>query len=113
MGITFHRDTALTWLTILILILCAGIALIVIIKDILKPPERKVLALFLKKMEKHGYHKKSTQGLEEFVSHIPNNEVRQSASVFVKEFEALYFKDKSFGSQDIQKLKKTIQAIGA
>jgi transglutaminase-like putative cysteine protease len=111
-GITFHRDTALKWLAIFVLILCAGFALIVIIKDRLKPPERKVLALFLKKMEKHGYHKKSTQGLEEFVSHIPNNEVRQSASVFVKEFEALYFKDKSFGPQDIQKLKKTIQAIG-
>jgi transglutaminase-like putative cysteine protease len=111
-GITFHRDTALKWLAIFVLILCAGFALIVIIKDRFKPPERKVLALFLKKMEKHGYHKKSTQGLEEFVSHIPNNEVRQSASVFVKEFEALYFKDKSFGPQDIQKLKKTIQAIG-
>jgi hypothetical protein len=113
MGITFRRDTALKWLAILILIFCAGIALIVIIQDRLKPPEQKVLALFLKKIKKHGYHKKSTQGLEEFVSQIPNNEVRQSASVFVKEFEALYFKDKSFRPQDIQKLKKTIQAIGA
>jgi transglutaminase-like putative cysteine protease len=100
------------WLGCILMFMGAAAALVVLFKSGRKPVDRRILELFLKKMEKKGYRKKSSQGLEEFISHIQDDGIRQSASVFVKEFEVLYFKDKTFGPQDIQKLKTTIKTIG-
>jgi hypothetical protein len=64
-------------------------------------------------MRKLGYQKKASQGLEEFVSDIMDETLKQSAYGFVREFESRYFKDMAFDRQYIQRLKATIKAIGA
>ncbi len=73
--------------------------------------EKKLLALFQKKVGKHGYEKIKTQGLEEFVMQIPDGKIRQSSYAFVMEFERLYFKDKQLSRDDIKKLKSLIRSI--
>jgi hypothetical protein len=112
MGLTFHRDTALKWLAILVLIAGTGSALRILIKNRLRSSEKKVLAFFLKKMEKKGYHKKASQGLEEFISTITNEKVKEGALLFIKEFEKLYFKDKHFDSKIVSRLKAIVKQIG-
>jgi hypothetical protein len=112
MGLTFHRDTVLKWLAILVLVAGAGFALRVFIKNRAISSEQKVLALFLKKMEKKGYHKKTSQGLEEFIPTITNEKVKESALLFISEFEKLYFKDKHFDSKIVSRLKAIVKQIG-
>ena len=73
--------------------------------------EKIILGKFLGKMERLGCRKDPSQGLEEFVSSIKDSQVRVKAFEFVKEFEALYFKDKRFNAGDINKLKDLIKAI--
>jgi hypothetical protein len=112
MGLTFHRNTVLKWLAILVLVAGAGFALRVFIKNRAISSEQKVLALFLKKMEKKGYHKKTSQGLEEFIPTITNEKVKESALLFISEFEKLYFKDKHFDSKIVSRLKAIVKQIG-
>ena len=112
MGLTFRRDTALKWLAILVLIAGTGFALRILIKNRLRSSEQKILALFLKKMEKKGYHKKASQGLEEFISTITNEKVKEGALLFISEFEKLYFKDKHFDSKIVSRLKAIVKQIG-
>jgi len=112
MGLTFHRDTGLKWLAILVLIAGTGSALRILIKNRLRSSEQKILALFLKKMEKKGYHKKASQGLEEFISTITNEKVKEGALLFISEFEKLYFKDKHFDSKIVSRLKAIVKQIG-
>jgi transglutaminase-like putative cysteine protease len=111
-GLTFQKDTVLKWLAILVLVAGAGFALRVFIKNRVISSEQKVLALFLKKMEKKGYHKKASQGLEEFISTITNKKVKEGALLFIKEFEKLYFKDKHFDSKIVSRLKAIVKQIG-
>ena len=112
MGLTFHRDTVLKWLAILVLVAGAGFALRVFIKNRAISSEQKVLALFLKKMEKKGYHKKTSQGLEEFIPTITNEKVKEGALLFISEFEKLYFKDTHFDSKIVSRLKAIVKQIG-
>ncbi len=113
MGLAFQRDKTLKWLTILLIIVGIGISVRVFTKNDVKSPEQKILASFLKKMKKLGYQKKASQGLEEFVSDIKDETIKESAGMFVREFENRYFKDMAFDRQYIQRLKSTIKAIGA
>ena len=111
-GLTFQKDTVLKWLAILVLMAGSGFALRVFIKNRVISSEQKVLALFLKKMEKKGYHKKASQGLEEFISTITNEKVKEGALLFISEFEKLYFKDKHFDSKIVSRLKAIVKQIG-
>jgi hypothetical protein len=111
-GLTFQKDTVLKWLVMLVLVAGAGFALRVFIKNRVISSEQKVLALFLKKIEKKGYHKKASQGLEEFTSTITNEKVKESALLFISEFEKLYFKDKHFDSKIVSRLKAIVKQIG-
>jgi hypothetical protein len=111
-GIKLNRGTVLKWLTILLICTGTGIALSIFIRNRLRPPETKILALFLKKMDKKGYPKKASQGLEEYVSDIQNEAVRESAYLFVKEFEGRYFRDMVFDRQYVRQLKAAIKVIG-
>jgi protein-glutamine gamma-glutamyltransferase len=78
-----------------------------------KSVEKRLLVKFLRKMERLGYSKEASQGLEEFASSIEDSQVRVQVFEFVKEFEALYFKDSKFNANDVQKLKTLIRAIGS
>jgi transglutaminase-like putative cysteine protease len=75
------------------------------------PQEKKLLSLFLRRMESHGYRKGKSQGLEEFAATIDNPELRQRAERFVREFEKLYFQDKVLQKEDITRLRASLKEI--
>ena len=111
MGLTFHRDTALKWLAILVLVAGTVVALYIIIKERLKPAEQKLLASFLIRMKKHGYQKKASQGLEEFAQTVGDERISQAASLFARRFQEIYFQDRVFTRTDIQDLRRIIFSI--
>lgn len=74
-----------------------------------KTEEERLIALFLKKMERHGYKKGKSHGLEEFVSGIKEAELKQSAYRFVEEFERHYYRDKKFKKEEIKRLKSMLK----
>lgn len=71
-----------------------------------KTPEEKILGTFLKRLEKRGYKKSKSEGLEEFVERISDVRVRDRAYIFVREFEKSFYMDKKLSKEDIKKLNK-------
>lgn len=111
-NLVFQKDIALTWFAILLLITGTGFALRISIIHRLRSPEQKILTSFLKKMEKQGYQKKTSQGLEEFVDTLRDAGVRQTtAALFVKRFQEVYYRDKVFTKRDIRNLKQILSSI--
>jgi protein-glutamine gamma-glutamyltransferase len=113
-----HFDPALLrntkgYLKYLGMVILAGVLCILIRTARLKPrsPEERLLTSFLKKMQRSGYAKKPSQGLEEFVSGVADERVKDAASVFVKEFEALYFRDRPISPDRAKSLHRIIRSI--
>lgn len=73
--------------------------------------EKRMLDLFLRKMEKKGYRKNKSQGLEEFVFTVEDKEDKQKAYLFVAEMEKIFYKDKKMNRKDVKNLKDIIQRI--
>jgi len=111
MGLAFQRDKTLKWLAILLIIIGIGISVRVFTKNDVKSPEQKILASFLKKMEKRGYPKKPSQGLEEFTSTVQDTDIGQKAALFVKRFQEVYFMDKVFTKSDIRVLREILSSL--
>jgi protein-glutamine gamma-glutamyltransferase len=76
-----------------------------------KPVEKRLIALFLARMEKLGYRKGKSEGLEEFIASVDNAGIREPAERFVKEYEKLYFTDCPFSAYDVKKLKDLLKLI--
>ncbi|HOE16374.1 MAG TPA: DUF3488 and transglutaminase-like domain-containing protein [Syntrophorhabdaceae bacterium] len=106
----FDKDALSKYLIIALLI--AGIA--VIIRLLFKPrqsKEKKLLFAFLQKMEKYGYRKEASQGLEEFVSRIDDEKLREQASAFVRSFEGVYFRDRTFTRESFTELRSILASM--
>jgi hypothetical protein len=73
--------------------------------------EKRLLSKFLNKMERQGYKKKESQGLEEFVLAIPDDKIRRQSLGFVTEFEELFYRDQTFKENHMRDLKKMIDSI--
>jgi len=73
--------------------------------------EEKILAIFYKKMEKLGFKKKKSEGLEEFLNKIENSKIKESLTNFVFKFEELYYKDKKIGKEDYIALKRILSEV--
>jgi len=110
-GLTFQRDKALKWLSILLLIAGAGVAVPALLKYRSKSPDQKILTSFLKRMEKRGYPKRPSQGLEEFASTVQDKDIGQKATLFVKHFQEVYFRDKVFTKSDIRDLREILSSL--
>ena len=67
--------------------------------------EKRILRVFLKKMDAHGYRKRRSEGLEEFVSRISNEELRKRAFAFVTQFESSFYRDKKMTGTDFEILR--------
>jgi transglutaminase-like putative cysteine protease len=76
-----------------------------------KTEEMKMVSRFLKSMERAGYKKTASQGLEEFVSFVEDEELKATAQHFVADFEEIFYKDKKLNRQEIKNLKNIIEAI--
>lgn len=73
--------------------------------------ERRMLADFLKAMGKCGYKKAPSEGLEEFVSRIDEEWMRERAFHFVREFEGYYYRDKKIPKEEMRKLRLLINLV--
>ena len=71
--------------------------------------EEEVLASFLKKMEKRGYTRKPSQGLEEFVSSVGEDGLRTEAERFVRTFETYFFRDTKIPEDEIRRLRLMVR----
>jgi transglutaminase-like putative cysteine protease/preprotein translocase subunit SecE len=71
--------------------------------------EEKMLGAFLRKMERHGYRKSKSEGLEEFVSKITDARLKEKAYKFVRMFEEYFYKDNGLTKKEMQGLKKIIE----
>ncbi|MCL5061972.1 MAG: DUF3488 and transglutaminase-like domain-containing protein [Nitrospirae bacterium] len=76
-----------------------------------KSEEERLIALFLKRMERHGYTKGKSRGLEEFVAEIREDDLKHETYRFVKEFEENFYKDRRLTKEDAKKLKNIIKGI--
>ena len=62
-------------------------------------------------MEPKGYRKESTEGLEEFVIKIKEENLRAEALKFVKTFENLYYRDTPFTEEKIKELQEILNKL--
>ncbi len=66
---------------------------------------------FMKRLKDAGYVKERSQGLEEFLSAIDDENLKRGAFEFVREFEKIYYQDKRFTTEDLRKLKDLVRAL--
>jgi hypothetical protein len=76
-----------------------------------KTKEMKILSRFLRVMEQAGYKKTNSQGLEEFVASLKNEELRAGAFRFVTVFEKFYYTDMKFGKEDVKNLETILNDL--
>ena len=72
---------------------------------------RRILKNFLKKLEKKGYKKNNAETLHNLTEKISDNELKRKAEKFVNYFEEIYFKDKRFNKNNIDKLKEILKEM--
>jgi protein-glutamine gamma-glutamyltransferase len=99
--------------TILVLIIFSAYALN---HRLRKSDAEKLIGSFILCLEKYGYTRGASQGLEEFVHTIQQDEFRYCAEDFVRHFEQIYYKDRPFLKEEkvllqskIKNLKKTLR----
>ena len=90
-----------------VVLLCAVLAFLGIFRLALRrqAPDERILKEFLKAMERHGFRKGRSEGLEEFVSRIRDHEMRESAFRFVRAFEEYYYRDKRLSRRERKELR--------
>jgi len=76
-----------------------------------KRKEQRILDRFLRKMEKEGYKKRETQGLEEFVLTIEDTGLRTAAHHFVTAYEKIYYRDRQFDRYSMHNLERLFLVI--
>ncbi len=73
--------------------------------------EIRLIKSFTGTLKGYGYERLPSQGLEEFVQTIREEELRTPATVFVLEFERLYYKDKIFTKEHVRDLKTQLAML--
>lgn len=73
--------------------------------------EIRVLNRFLRKLKALGYQKGSSEGLEEFVARIPDENIRKVSLEFVRNFERIYYTDRPFLNEDLRLLQEMLERI--
>jgi transglutaminase-like putative cysteine protease len=76
-----------------------------------KSDEERLISLFLNRMQKRGYIKNKSQGLEEFAAGIKEEGLKKQAHSFIVEFERYFYKDKKLTKEEIKRLREIISKI--
>jgi protein-glutamine gamma-glutamyltransferase len=107
-----HIDTASVRNQLVLpgLLIALSVLLYTLIK-VHKHREEKVIAKFLRRMAAHGYERQKNEGLEEFISRVDREEIRDRARLFVEDFEQVYYRDRRFTRETIQRLTIRIRRI--
>jgi len=110
---TFNKEKTVKYGIIIFFVMAAVLtACYIAIKGIRRETaEGRLLSIFLNKMERQGYKKKETQGLEEFILTIADDKLRSQSLEFVLEFEKLFYRDRTFKKNHLRDLNKMIDLI--
>jgi hypothetical protein len=73
--------------------------------------DRKLIARFARRMHRHGYRRHPGEGLEEFVGRIDDADLRDRASRFVTEFEAIFYRDHPLTRPEAKRLDGLIKDL--
>lgn len=104
------RDTITKFLTgFVVILLLAGLIYGLFRQQ--KSEEARIIEKFARKMAAFGYRRKETQGLEEFLNQVEEEDVRRRAHLFVEEFQNLFYKDCRLDRERIARLEKRIDEI--
>lgn len=103
--LSINKGKAIRYSAVLLIIILSGMTLY-FFRLKRRSPEENILIPFLKKMERLGYKKSKTEGLEEFAAKIADARLRDRAFVFVREFEKSFYRDKKISKEDTKKLNK-------
>lgn len=110
LGISLDKGKLVRYSVVLMITIFSGlIAYHLIFKR--ETPDKTIVISFLKKMDKYGYEKSKSEGLEEFTQKIKENQIRENAYQFAREFEKIYYKDRKITKLDMYRLKQLIKII--
>jgi len=70
-----------------------------------------VLDRFLKRLEARGYEKHPSEGLEEFLRRVGDDDLRTICLEFAREFERIYYGDVRFTADDLRRLDRLADKI--
>ena len=76
-----------------------------------KKREARIIAGFLRRMAAYGYEKQAHEGLEEFVHRIDRADLRDRARGFVEDFEQVYYRDREFEGETVQRLRARVKRL--
>jgi protein-glutamine gamma-glutamyltransferase len=76
-----------------------------------RTPEVKLIDEFIQAMDRHGCHRRSNEGLEEFLSSIMDSDLKHKAHYFIDAFQEIYYRDLPFRKQEIRRLKQLLGAV--
>jgi protein-glutamine gamma-glutamyltransferase len=76
-----------------------------------KRREERIISRFLNKMASYGYEKEEYEGLEEFIKRIEREDVRGRAREFVEDFEQVFYRDREFTRETMQRMRSQINRI--
>jgi transglutaminase-like putative cysteine protease len=74
-------------------------------------PEMTLLKKFQRAMQRHGYRRRESEGLEEFVSRVDDSRLHALASPFVREFGEFFYKDRPMNAAVLARLGEKAAAI--
>lgn len=109
-GFVADPRTAARYAGGLLVVAAAAVSLYYLYRSRKSRPERLV-GLFLRRMERHGYRRRPCEGLEEFVSRVTDRSLRERASGFVKAFDAQYYRDRVFTREVMRSLRERLREV--
>lgn len=97
--------------------LCYGILLFFLLFIVFKLTKQKIInrkdkgliEIFLNKLEKSGYKRKSNESLYELIDRIDDSELKFQAEKFVSKFYEIYFTDTDLNKKRIAELKEILK----
>ncbi len=99
---------------LLLLLVCAGgilLGLLRLGKDLRRSNVEKLSVFLLKRLEKQGYRKRPSEGLEEFAGNIDDEKLRREALQVIRAFEDTYYRDGDFSRDQIKALRRRIRGL--
>ena len=76
-----------------------------------RSPERVLLGAFSRAMKRRGYVRHESEGLEEFLARVDDEELRRIAQPFVWRFEEFWYRDMAMDADARRYLTKEIEKI--
>ncbi|QWR76801.1 transglutaminase family protein [Candidatus Magnetomonas plexicatena] len=75
--------------------------------------EARLISEFYLRLNRRGFVKKESEGLQEFVSSIDDKQLKTHAMRFVMEFQQIFYKDTKFTADKVRLLKDILSSLAA